>query len=51
MPINAKINAIPFKNVNSSFGYKISAAETGKIKDILFAIVVTATPTFCVPSA
>ena len=52
IPIRAKKNAIPFNIVKLSFsGYKINAAHTGIIKDILFATVVTDIPTFCVPNA
>ena len=52
MPASAKKNAIPFNSLKVLFsGYKISAAHTGIIKDILFATVVTAIPTFCVPNA
>ena len=52
MPASAKKKAIPFNSSKVLFsGYKISAAQTGIIKDILFATVVTDIPTFCVPNA
>ena len=52
IPASAKKNAIPFNASKVLFsGYKISAAQTGIIKDILFATVVTAIPAFCVPNA
>ena len=51
IPTRAKKNAIPFNIENFSSGYKISAAHTGIINDILFATVATDIPTFCVPYA
>ena len=52
IPTRAKKNAIPFNIVKLSFsGYKINAADTGIINEILFANVVMEMPIFCVPNA
>ena len=52
IPTRDKKKAIPVNIVKLSFsGYKINAAHTGIIKDILFAIVVGVIPAFCIPNA
>ena len=48
IPKSAKKNASDLKQVNLS-SYNKMAKDTGIIKLILFAIVVMAIPTFCVP--
>ena len=51
MPVIAKKNAIPLSILRLFSGYKINAADTGIINDILFANVVIEIPAFCIPYA